>query len=403
MTIPKIIIDANGVTIPTENLVLIGTIETFKTTLGIGLNLDVNNPSSLSTPQGQLAQAIANIISRFYDAFAFMMNQFNPRYAIERWQDGLAWINGLTRKQATRTVTAVTCYGLDGTQITAKNLPTTQGTKVRDIYGRTFTCIQNGIITGGFVTVSFECDTAGLIESPANSITIVDLTVIGLDSCNNITAGVTGRNVENQKEFEARRYASVQALGHSTVSTIFGKVFAVAGVTDCWVDENYTNLNYPKRGVILKPHSIIVCVIGGTDNDVAKAIIDSKSAGADMNGDVTVTVGNNTATFYRATPIALFVRVKITSNPTLASNTTAIVQELIYDSVNGLYGQKRITIGDRVVANRFTTFLQNNLPDIELQDIDVSIDGGSSWHDLVLLNANQIAVADRNWVVVQYV
>jgi len=397
MTISLITINSSGVTVPSETAVLSGTIDTFKTVFGANLNLDINVPSSLATPQGQLASAIAYIVSRTYDVFGFVLNQLNPRYAIGRFQDGLAWINGITRKPATATVVSLTCYGLDGTQIVSGT------TKASDIYGRTYTCIQNGTITGGIVTVDFACDTLGAIATPANTVNRVDLTVIGLDRVNNLTAGVVGENVETQSEMEARRYLSVGALGHSSVSAIYGRVFAVTGVTDLWVDENYTNLTYPKRGVSLLPHSILVCVIGGTDNDVAQAIIDSKSAGADMNGDVTVVIGNETAKFYRATPITLSVRVKVTSSPLLPTNTTSTIKQLIVDSANGLNGQKRISIGERIIANRFTAYIQANLPNIELQDIDVSINGGASWHDLVLVNGDQIAVIDTSNVSVAYV
>jgi len=397
MTIPLITINSSGVTVPSESDVLAGTVDTFKTVFGANLNLDVNNPSTLATPHGQLCQAVAYIVSRVYDVFGFVLNQFNPRYAVGRFQDGLAYINGITRKPATATVVSLTCYGLDGTNIISGT------TKASDIYGRTYTCIESGTIAGGVVTVDFACDVLGAIASPANTVNRIDLTVIGLDRVNNLTAGVTGENVETQSEMEARRYLSVGALGHSSVSAIYGRVFAVAGVTDLWVDENYTNVNYPKRGVTLIPHSILVCVVGGTDNDIAQAIIDSKSAGADMNGDVTVVIGNETAIFYRATPITLSVRVKVTSSPLLPTNTTDTIKQLVVDSANGLNGQKRISIGERVVANRFTAYVQTNLPNIELQDIDVSLNGGTSWHDLVLVNGNQIVVIDTTNVSVSYV
>jgi uncharacterized phage protein gp47/JayE len=404
MTIPLITIDSSGVHVPSEYDTLSGTIDTFKTTLGSRLELDITRPETLSTPQGQLAQAIANITSRIYDLYTFLINQVNPRFASGQFQDGLAWINGITRKTATPTVVVLECRGLDGTQILARNLPSVTGTKAADIYGRTFTCIEGGVISGGVVAVAFECDTLGAVTVPANTVNTIDYTVIGLDSVNNSTAGVTGRNEENQAEMEARRYDSVNALGNSVIGGIYGAVFNVTGVSDLWVDENYYSEPTIRRGVMLSPHSILVCVLGGSDVDIADAIRKSKTAGADMNGDVAVyNDDGNLYLFYRPTPINLYVRVKVTVQQLLPSDTTIQIKQAVYDSAIGIQGQKRVSIGERVLANRFTAFVQQRVPLAEIQDIDVSIDGGLSWHDLAIINGNQIAVVDTSFVQVLYV
>jgi uncharacterized phage protein gp47/JayE len=404
MTIPLITVDSAGVHVPNENDTLSGTIDTFKTALGSRLELDIARPETLSTPQGQLAQVIANITSQIYDLYAFLINQVNPRFASGQFQDGLAWINGITRKTATPTVVVLNCYGLDGTQILARNLPSVAGTKAADIYGRTFTCIQSGIISGGVVSVAFECDTLGAVTVPANTVNTIDYTVVGLDSVNNPTAGATGRNEENQADMEARRYASVNVLGNSVLGGIYGAVFNVAGVSDLWVDENYYNDPMIRRGVWLTPHSILVCVLGGADPDIADAIRASKTVGADMNGNVIVYASDrNLYKFYRPTPVNLYVRVKVTIQPWLPSDTAAQIQQAVYDSAIGLEGQKRISIGERVVANRFTAFIQQRVPTAEIQDVDVSVDGGATWWDLVIITGTEIAVIDTSFVQVMYV
>ena len=404
MTIPLITVDSTGVHVPNEYDTLSGTIDTFKTALGTRLELDIARPETLSTPQGQLAQAIANITSQIYDLYAFLINQVNPRFASGQFQDGLAWINGITRKTATPTVVVLNCFGLDGTQILARNLPSVAGTKAADIYGRTFTCIQSGIISGGVVSVAFECDTLGAVTVPANTVQTIDYTVVGLDSVNNPTAGATGRNEENQADMEARRYASVNVLGNSVLGGIYGAVFNVNGVSDLWVDENYYNEPMIRRGVWLNPHSILVCVLGGTNADIADAIRASKTVGADMNGDVQVYAADgNRYYFYRPTPVNLYVRVKVTIQQWLPSDTAAQIQQAVYDSAIGLEGQKRISIGERVVANRFTAFIQQRVPTAEIQDVDVSVDGGATWWDLVIIKGTEIAVIDTSFVQVMYV
>jgi len=395
MTIP--LIDLSVPTVPTEDEILDGTIATFKSTISPSLNLDRAKPISLSTPQGQIAQAISVAFGGAYTAISYLINQFNPLYASGRFQDALLWMYFLTRREATKTVVTLTCRGLDGVEIT-------QGTsQATDVYGRSFTAIQTVTISGGVAYCDFECDTAGVIDCPADTVNKIAGTPIGgWESCNNDSAGVTGLDAETQRAAEFRRSQSVKVNGHSQVETIRGQVLAVANVTDCYVDDNYSNLFVTKRGVSLKPHSIYVCVVGGTDTAVATAIYNSKSGGCDMNGDTDVVLDDKTTIiFQRANIISLYVRVKILQDATLPDTTTASVKQLIVDSSNGLGGQLKITIGEVIVANRFTDYIQTSLPAVKVLDIDVSLDG-TVWTDKVIINADSIATVSTGDISVQY-
>jgi len=395
MTIP--LIDLSVPTVPTEDEILDGTIATFKSTISPSLNLDRAKPISLSTPQGQIAQAISVVFGGAYTAISYVINQFNPLYASGRFQDALLWMFFLTRRAATKTVVTLTCRGLDGTQIT-------QGTsQATDVYGRSFTAIQTVTILGGVAYCDFECDTAGMIECPADTVNKIAGTPIGgWESCNNESAGVTGLDAETQRAAEFRRSQSVKINGHSQVETIRGRVMAVADVTDCYVDDNFTSQFVTKRGVSLKPHSVYVCVVGGTDTAIATAIKNSKSGGCDMTGDTVVDLDDkNSIIFQRANIVSLHVRVKILQDATLPDTTTASVKQLVVDSSNGLGGQLKITIGEVIVANRFTDYIQSSLQGVKVLDVDVSLDG-TAWADRVVINVDSIATVSTGDVTVQY-
>ena len=395
MTIP--LIDLSVPTVPTEDEILDGTIATFKSTISASLNLDRAKPISLSTPQGQIAQAISVAFGGAYAAISYIINQFNPLYASGRFQDGLMWMYFLTRREATKTVVTLTCRGLDGVQIV-------QGVAhATDVYGRSFTAIQTVTISGGLAYCDFSCDTAGAIESPADTVNKIAGTPIGgWESCNNESAGVTGLDAETQRAAEFRRSQSVKINGHSQVETIRGRVIAVADLTDCYVDDNFTNQPITRRGVTLNPHSIYVCVVGGTDTAVATAIYNSKSGGCNMNGDTIVVLDDKTTIiFQRANIISLYVRVKILQDSTLPDTTTASVKQLVVDSAGGLDNQPKLTIGESIVANRFLSYIETSLPGLKVTDLDISLDG-SSWVDNIIITADSIATVSNGDVTVQY-
>lgn len=83
---------------------------------------------------------------------------------------------------------------------------------------------------------------------------------------------------ESDTSFRARILSS-QSTGKGFVESIRSAVSAVSGVTSAVVLENGYNVTSYQNGVVLDPHSVYVCVAGGTDVDVAEAIYGSKSAG----------------------------------------------------------------------------------------------------------------------------
>lgn len=395
MTIPQI--DLSTPNVPTADEILDGTISTFKETISPSLNLSRDKPISLTTPQGQIAQAIASAFGGAYTAVSYVINQFNPLYAVDRFQDALLWMYFLTRREATKSVATLICYGLDGTQITAGI------SKASDVYGRTYTAIQTVTIIGGIAQCDFACDTAGFIEVPANTVNKIYGTPIGgWESCNNPSAGVNGNDAESQRAAEYRRYQSVKFNGNSQLETIKARVMAVTDVTDCYADENYTGISSTRHGVSLLPHSIFICVVGGADADIANAIKNSKSSGCDMTGSTVIDLdAYNSIKFERANIVSVYVRVKVLQDSTLPSTTTDSIKELIEESANGANNQVKITIGETVVANRFLPYIKQNLPSVQITDLDISLDN-LTWVDRVAINADSIATVSLSHITVLY-
>ena len=129
-SVPKIQFTPAGLVIPAETAVLAGVQDDINAAFGGGLN------PALETPQGQLASSQAAIIGDKNNEFALFVNQVDPQYAADRFQDAIGRIYFLTRKPATPTVVQATVNGLAGTVIPG-------GTLAQDTSGNTYACSGN--------------------------------------------------------------------------------------------------------------------------------------------------------------------------------------------------------------------------------------------------------------------
>ena len=151
--------------------------------------------------------------------------------------------------------------------------------------------------------------------------------------------------------------------GSGFPQAIRNELSKVSGVTSVTVLEN--GHSYPvvlpnsESGITVDPHSAYICVGGGTDADVARAIFNSKSGGCgytDATGygtKVTQTVvdgsSENTVIFYR--PQTKNVSVSVVVN---ASTYTGIdIAEDTESAVRGLFAANPsgVTITDSMVAS----------------------------------------------------
>lgn len=383
--IPKNTWDGNGLTTPDEDAMLEGVVSDLQTAFNNNLNLSVNNMGSMSTPQGQIAQSITQIKGEINDNLRFLSNQINPKYSSGIYQDALAWLYFIVRKPSTPTIVSVECYGLDGTIIPI-------GIKVKSSLGDSYTSISTETIGAGIAIVTFECDEKGSILAPSNTLNQIQKTVVGWDSCNNPLAGVVGANEESRGDFEDRRFDSVSKNAHGTLDSIFAAVAEVAGVVDVYSLENVTNSTIVVDGYSITAHSIYIAVIGGINEDVAKAIFLKKDVGADYNGNTTVIVKDLNYSFpqpeyevkfERPTELPVLIKITVVNDPLMLFNSETLIKNATIEAFNGLDGGVRARIGGAIIANRFTSHIIATSPHTQVLDIDIGT---------VIANLNRVDV-----------
>jgi uncharacterized phage protein gp47/JayE len=352
-SVPKIQFTEAGLVIPAETDVLAAVQVDMDAAFGGGLN------PALETPQGQLASSQTAIIGDKNSEFAYYVNQVDPRYSEDRFQDAIGRIYFLTRKVATPTTVIATLTGVDGTIVPALTL-------AQDTSGNTYILSGDATIgLSGTVDASFQNTLTGPIPCAAGTLTQVYQAVPGWDAINNVADGTLGSDVESRADFEYRRLNSVAINGLGTLNAIYANVFALPDVLDVYAIENPTGatVNKGSTSYPVIEHSIYVAVVGGIDADIAKAIWQKKDTGCDYNGNTTVTVTDESGynypqptyevKFNRPDVLPILFEVTLVDDPTLPSDIVTLVKNAIIARFNGADGTTRERIGSTIYASRY--------------------------------------------------
>lgn len=335
-SVPPITWLPTGLSLPLESNILAGIFADMNTVFGGDMS------QSLSSPQGQLAQAFATIVGFKNSDIAYVASQVDPDNAEGRFQDAIGRIYFLQRISGSGTIVQCTCVGLVNTLIP-------QGSLVRDNAGYIYASTADATIpASGSVVITFQCLTQGPIQVAAGGITQIYKQINGWDTVSNSSAGTPGVLVESRAAFEARRVASVGANSVNSVSAIWGALLKVANVAGVWVVDNPTSaaVNVGSTNYSLAANSIVASVYGGAAADIANAIYNKKPPAIPTVGNQTQTITDSTNvqappyptyTIHYLEPAAtpIHFSVTIASNPNLPSNIGQLVQNAILAVFNG--------------------------------------------------------------------
>ena len=380
--VPKISVTSKGLSFPLESEVLNGVLADFDQAFGGDLNRNVE------TPQGQLSSSFAAIIADKNNKFAELSNNFDPEYADGIWQDALAKIYFLTRRQATKSAVYCDIVGLAGTVVPATF-------KVKDLNGNMWTIVEAATIKStGAVSALFECDQLGAIEALAETVTEIYQSVVGLDRVSNPMDAIVGENIESRADFELRRKNSVSINAHGVPQAVKAGILSLSGVTDCFVYDNVEDVavSYGSTDYSLKPHSIFVSVVGGNKNQIADVIWRKTGNGCNYNGNVNVVVFDETyndpkpqylVSFLRPTPRPVHFKIVVSSG---SSSLEGSVRESIISDFSA--GANKPRIGGNLYAMNFSRAVLAAIGNSIMLEIKVSSDG-STWVDYLAFGIDQ--------------
>lgn len=170
---------------------------------------------------------------------------------------------------------------------------------------------------GYYNVVDCSCTEYGPISASIYTISGITTPVSGLSKVLNFEDGLRGRYVESDVDFRLRRKQSLQILGKGTVAAIVSRIQNnVSGVSLVAGFENHEDSVVDGRPA----HSIEIVVAGGTAEDIATEIWNSKSGGIQTHSSNTpknsfdvIDSNNDPQTIYFSRPITMYTWVRITA------------------------------------------------------------------------------------------
>ena len=386
MTIPPLQITDTGIKAPPTNEIIDGVWEMFKKAFGKDIN------TAMNTPQGQLVTSLAAIITDERNQMINLLNQFDPRYAQGIWQDGLGYIYFMTRKQATHSSVEIVLTGLAGTTIAA-------GTLFNDVNGNTWQTTQKTIIgNDGSATAHALCTRSGIVEAAPDTITTIPKAISGLDRITNPYAAIAGVNEESRIDFERRRYASVAVNSKNTNASTYGVVADLADVKDVFVIDNPTDetirvgaTNYP----VIR-NSILVSVMGGDDETIARTILTKAGSGCSFNGNTECVIADTEnfpvrpptykVKFLRPALVPVFFQVTVADRDLLSYQDSEAVKEAIIKAFSS--GTAKATIGQPVIASKFICPVAAAIPHLSIVSLKISKEQ-ENWLDMLNIGVDE--------------
>lgn len=330
------------------------------------------------TPQGVLISAEIETRDSVARNNAALANQINPDLAGGVFLDAIWALTMGSRRGASRSlISGAVLGGQPGTIVPAGSLATVSAT------GQQFSLTGTAIIgAGGTTTANLQAVNPGPVVAIAGGLNQVATSVLGWETITNPNAAVPGRLIESDISARRRRRNTLALQSVSLSEAITSRLYDIDGVRSLSFRENTTNAFVEFDGITLAPHSIYVCVDGGTDLEVARALLETKTLGAGWNGGVTVEVVDQhsgqsyTVQFDRPEVITLFARVTARAN---GLDAQTIIPNAIISYANGeLDGDAGLVVGADVSPFEFAGAVNQVEPRIFVTKVELSTDG-STW------------------------
>lgn len=366
-------INETGVVVPDTGDILDGVQNEYRNAFGDDL---IVTPD---TPQGVLITAEALSRDAVVRNNAALANQINPNLAGGVFLDAICALTALERTKATRSLVTATLTGVQGSIIPL-------GVRARTSTGDLFESLAQVVIgMSGTVSAPFRSVEFGPIGAIPNALNQIVDPVLGWETITNPLEAVLGRNEQTDQSLRALRRLTLAKQGIALTEAQISDLYTVEGVKSLTFRENVTSSPATIDGVLMAAHSIYACVDGGSDLDVATALLNNKSAGAGWNGSESVVVveptsgQSYTVLFDRPDPIPFIVRATVKVNSALIDPVSA-VKTAIMNYANGLMeGERGLVVGASVSPFELAGAVNRETPGIYVQLLEVSDDGGANW------------------------
>lgn len=342
-----------------------------------GADLDL----SASTPQGRLIEMETLARQQAVGLCALIANQINIDYATGQYLDGIGAFYGVSRLGTTQTRVLATVTGVEGTIIPAGSIAATTS-------GDRFYCENDTEIpASGSTTSYFLAEEYGEVPCGTHALSEIISQIVGWESVDNGASADIGENTESDLEYK-KRIKNTRYNGNSLIQSIQGALNQVENVKSSFVYDNGTGSAITYDGISIPAHSILIVVDGGTDYDVAAAILQKKSSGSGYTAitdqDVTVNVPdgaygvNYPVTFNRPEQLAFDIEIDVVQNTYTGSDLEQAVKDAIESwAIGGVAGVDGLKIGQNVSPYEIGAAVSDKIPQIYVKSVKICVHGGT--------------------------
>lgn len=312
--------------------------------------IDPNLTLDEKDPLGVFVDVVSDELALAWEALEVARNQFDRDNAEGQGAIALAAVTGTVRRQPTKGL-AICTVNLDASKTFAP------GALIAHVNGEpTNRWVNRDTITsttaGNYTGKYFISETAGYYPAAISTITKIAVTASGWNSITNTSAATPGEELESIPDLMARSEEELGSQGTGTLAGLRNAVLAVDGVIDCIVNYNDTTATVGS----LAPNQLEVVVWDGTtplaaNDDIAKAILDNKSAGAPLLGSTTGSATDlygtvKSVAFNRASYTNCYCSVSLLlkQGTVAAPLVTAVLERIVEEWPDG--------IGETVYANK---------------------------------------------------
>jgi len=283
----------------------------------IQANIDPGIDVGATSVIGNIIAPLSNEIADLWDVANAIYSAFDPAAASGVPLDNLCDLTGVVRLPATYSTVTGTARLTNGT-----TLPVNSQASVSGDTSTIFTTIEQ-IVNSSGITANFPVKMRAVVTGPqvANSgtLTVIQTPVSGWVSITNAADAILGTNIESDSALRLRRFEELTAQGKSTLEAVKADLLAVAAVTDVVVFENQTLVT---DGNSTPGKAFQSVVLGGTNADVAAAILASGPLGIQPYGTTSVNVTDSQGIvhaigFTRPTTIRLYCETTVLTDPAL--------------------------------------------------------------------------------------
>lgn len=361
-----------GVIVPDTEDLKTEVQDEYKDVFGDELDLDDE------TPEGVLISAETAARTGVAQNNAALANQINPNINGGIFLDAVWALTGGARQAASRSTftSPPLLTGVAGTLIPA-------GSQAQTAAGDLFESVGDVTLDGsGNGSVNFQSVETGAIVALSGTLTTIVSNVLGWETITNPVDATLGVAQQSDVSSRFERKNTLAFQGSALALAVYSAVQAVENVKSLTFRENKEAAPAVIDNVNLVANSVWACVDGGTDADVAAALLRAKGGGCNWNNGnsanpVTENVVEPTSgqsyvvEFDRPDDVPVLYRVTISQTP--INNPQGIITQALLDYANGeLDGYDGLVVGADVSPFEASAAINSVEPGINILNVEVT-------------------------------